>query len=144
MKFQSKILRIMIAIVACAAFAGGCGDDTEPTGSITPNPNNTHPDAGTNADTTPKTNGSDEDSSEDPDITAPDADGPDVDVPDEGPFCNTINLGVLGPNESIGTTFDFADASNEVQLSCAQGVVAKEIIVRFSVEQTSRIKISQV
>lgn len=146
MNIQSKLLRLVIATAACAALASGCGDDDGPTGSITPNHNHTTPDAGgadATEDTTPEQDSGDNDGGADPDGVSPDTEEPDGgDTPSEGPFCDAVDLGVLGPNASAQTTLDLADATNEVTLSCSQAAIAKEMMVRFSVEQTSRVKIN--
>src|SRR5690554_250858 len=134
MNLPSKILRSLIAIAACAAFAGGCGDDDNPgTGSITPGNNQVTPDAGADADISPEADSADEDSREEADITEPDAERP-----DEGPFCDSINLGTLGPNQSVSSIGDLADAENNFHLSCAAGI-ARELVYHFSVEQPSRV-----
>lgn len=138
MNFPSKTLRSFIAIVACAALAGGCGDDDNPaTDTIRPGNNQITPDAGrdADADASSELDSADEDSHEE---EQPDSTEPDVEIPDEGALCDSVNLGRIGPNQSISSVGDLADAENGFHLSCAVGI-ARELVYRFSVEQPSRV-----
>ncbi|AWV90030.1 hypothetical protein DFR33_103362 [Bradymonas sediminis] len=142
--YQSKTLRLFVAIAACAALAGACGDDDAPNGTITPG-NNSAPDASDDASADADA-GDDGDATSDPDAADPDTTSPDVEEPDTTPedpkaeLCDAPYLGTLAPNQSTSTVGDLASAENNFALSCAPGI-SRELVYRFAVEQPSRVRV---